>query len=52
MNHHNVEEIGQSIINTKGLESITPIPGREGDLPEEGQLTKMDVIATVVDIGH
>ena len=52
MNHHNVEEIGQSTTNTKGLESISPAPGREGELPEEGQLTRVDVIATVVDIGH
>ena len=52
MSHHNAEEIGHSTTNTKGLVSILPAPGREGEPPEEGQLTRMDVIALVVDIEY
>ena len=52
MSHHNAEETGQSITNTKGSVSITPAPGREEESPEEGQLTRVVVIALAADIEH
>ena len=52
MSHHNAEEIGHSTTNTKGLVSILPAPGREGEPPEEGQLIRIDVNAIVADIEH